>query len=59
MKIGNQTYSQIVITSTNEPGKLVTADEQKEVIAIISDDDEIIVKNGYEVKMIPASDNAD
>lgn len=53
MKIGGKDYEQIVITSGN-PGRLVTADDGKEVIAVISDDEEIIVKDGFDVKLIPA-----
>ncbi len=55
MKIGGKDYEQIVITADN-PGRLVTADDEKEVIAIISDDDKIVVKDGFNVRLIPAQD---
>mgnify|MGYP000023241550 CR=1 FL=1 len=54
MLIGGKEYEQIVIT-TEKTGRLVTADDNKEVIAIISDDEQVIVKNGYNVKMVAAS----
>lgn len=53
MICGNKKYDSIVITSSNTRGDIVTSNEHKEVIAVISDE-EIIVKNGYEIKMIPA-----
>lgn len=54
MIIGGKEYEQIVITA-DKPGRLVTADDNKEVIAIISDDELNIVKNGYEIKLTPAA----
>lgn len=56
MKIGDKNYTEIIITKQSV-GDLVTEDTNQEVIAIISDDEEIVVKNGYEVKMIPAPNN--
>ena len=56
MEIAGQKYEQIVVTR-NQTGELVTADEGKEVIAIISDDEAVIVKNGYDVKMVAAPGN--
>lgn len=53
MKIGGKDYDQIVITSATT-GRLITADDGKEVIAIISDDEKIVVKDGFEVRLIPA-----
>lgn len=58
MKIGDKNYTEIIITKQSV-GDLVTEDTNQEVIAIISDDEEIVVKNGYEVKMIPAPNNND
>lgn len=51
MEIAGKKYEQIVVTR-NQPGRLVTADEGKEVIAIISDEEVVIVKNGYKVKLV-------
>ena len=45
---------QIVITKDGSVGRLVTADTEREVIAILSDDGEWIVKNGYHVEVTPA-----
>ena len=42
----------IVITSENR-GSLETANDGREVIAIISSD-AIVLKNGYEAKLVPA-----
>lgn len=56
MKIGDKNYTAIIITKQSV-GDLVTKDTNQEVIAIISDDEKIVVKNGYEVKMIPAPNN--
>lgn len=56
MKIGNSTYQEIIITKQIN-GEIVTTDTNQELIAVISDDNEIIVKKGYEVKMIPAPNN--
>lgn len=55
IKIAGKQYEQIVITKadTDPEARLVTADDKKEVLAIISDD-EVIEKDGYEVKMVPA-----
>ncbi len=55
MKIAGKQYEQIVITKADiDPeARLVTADDKKEALAIISDD-EMIEKDGYEVKMVPA-----
>lgn len=56
VKIGDKNYTAIIITKQSV-GDLVTKDTNQEVIAIISDDEKIVVKNGYEVKMIPAPNN--
>lgn len=56
MKIGKNTYQEIIITKQGD-GSLVTADSNQEVVAIISDDDEMVVKKGYEVQLIPAPNN--
>ncbi len=56
MKIGDKDCEQIIVTK-NTTGRLVTANDCKEVIAVISDDDEVIIKNGYEVKLVAASDS--
>ena len=55
MELQGKRLDSIVITS-DAPGRLVTADDNREVIAIISDD-EIICKDGYHVKMVPATNN--
>lgn len=57
MKIDNQDYSQIIVSSENKGSQLVTVNDKKDVIAIISDDEEIIVKNGYKVQLIPVLEN--
>jgi hypothetical protein len=55
MILNNERLDSIVITSESKnTGSLVTADDEKEVIAIISDDN-IIVKDGYVVKLVPAT----
>ena len=59
MIIDGKEYTQIVVTTDKTAGELVTADDRKEVIAIISDDARIVVKKGYEVKAIPAGGGAD
>ena len=55
IKIAEKQYEQIVITKadTDPEARLVTADDKKEVLAIIYED-EMIEKDGYEVKMVPA-----
>ena len=53
MTLSNEKLDSIVIT-TKALGSLVTAEDGQEVIAIISDD-EIVLKNGYEAKLVPAS----
>lgn len=60
MEIDGKQYEQIVITKANvDPeARLVTADDRKEVLAIISDD-EIIEKDGYEVKLVPGTKSAE
>ncbi len=55
MIFSDKRLDSIVITITSETtGRLVTAEDNQEVIAIISDDD-IVVKDGYEVKLVPAT----
>lgn len=53
MIIGGQRVEQLVMTKPNT-GRLTTADDHQEVIAIISDDNEWVVKNGFDIKMILA-----
>lgn len=53
MNFNNNELDSIVIT-TKSTGRIVTADDDHEVIAIISEDN-IIVKDGYEVKLVPAT----
>ncbi|MEK4349673.1 hypothetical protein MKX41_02420 [Paenibacillus sp. FSL R5-0475] len=53
MIINGQNFEQIVITR-KESGSLTTEDGQHEVIAILSDDGEWIVKDGYEIQAMPA-----
>lgn len=57
MEINGNQYEQIVISKADDDpeARLVTADDKKEVLAIISDD-EIIAKDGYEVKLVPAEE---
>lgn len=58
MEIDGKQYEHIVITKadTDPDARLVTADDKKEVIAVISDD-EVIEKKGYEVKLVPVTPN--
>ncbi|MTI61982.1 MAG: hypothetical protein FH762_18725 [Firmicutes bacterium] len=58
IEIDGKHYEQIIITKADvDPAaRLVTADDKKEVLAIISDD-EIVEKDGYEVKLVPAESN--
>lgn len=52
-KPANEAEGQIVVSRMLEKGKtarLVTADDGQEVIAIIPEDGEVIVRNGYEVR---------
>ena len=53
MIINGERVGQIVITREGS-GSLVTEDGQQEVIAILSDDGEWIVKNGYKVEFSTA-----
>ncbi len=57
LEIDGKQYEQIIITKneTDPEARLVTADEEKEVLAVISDD-EVIEKDGYEVKLVPAEE---
>jgi hypothetical protein len=57
MKYGDQEVSQIIITGPKLNSELVTADENKEIIAILSQDEELVIKNGYGIKVIPAPTN--
>lgn len=58
MKINGKEYDSIVVTlKKSKNPQLVTADDKSEVIAIIHDN-EIICKNRYEVKLVPADDLA-
>lgn len=50
MIINGEYVEQIVITRKGN-GSLTTEDGQNEVIAILSDDGEWIVKNGYEITL--------
>jgi hypothetical protein len=52
MIISGQSFEQIVITRKGS-GRLTT-DGGQEVIAVLSDDGEWIVKNGYEIQTMPA-----
>lgn len=52
MIINGKYVDQIVITREGT-GSIVTEDGQHEVIAILSDDGEWIVKNGYNVMISP------
>lgn len=54
MKLNGELLDMIVVTS-DRTGGLVTADDNKEVVAIISEDG-IICRNGYNVKMVPTMD---
>lgn len=53
MVISGQKLEQIVITRKGS-GRLTTEDGQ-EVIAVLSDDGDWIVKNGYEIQTMPAA----
>lgn len=53
MIINGQKFEQIVIARKGS-GSLTTEDGQSEVIAVLSDDGEWIVKNGYEIQTMPA-----
>ena len=53
MEYAGKSLDSIVITSKSS-GRIVTVDDNREVIAIISED-EIIVKDGFDVKMVPAT----
>ncbi|MNP79044.1 hypothetical protein D3C76_1767910 [compost metagenome] len=52
MIINGEYVEQIVITREGNGGSLATEDGQQEIIAILSDDGEWIVKNGYEVTLV-------
>ena len=54
MILNDEKLDSIVVTiiAKNPDAQLVTADDDQEVIAIIADDN-ISVKNGYEIKLIP------
>ncbi|MEA5017053.1 MAG: hypothetical protein VB099_21100 [Candidatus Limiplasma sp.] len=54
MELNGERLDSIVITSKSD-GRIVTAEDGQEVIAIISDG-EIIVKHGFDVKVVPVSD---
>lgn len=54
MELNGERLDSIVVTA-DRTGRLVTADDNKEVIAVISEDG-IICMNGYNVKMVPATD---
>lgn len=56
MIINGKQVDQIVITREGK-GRLTTEDGQHEVIAILSDDGEWIVKNGYNVVISPVTAN--
>ena len=51
MLIKNKQYEQVIITK-NQPGN-ITDNKGNEVIAVISDDNELIVKDGYNVELVP------
>ncbi len=55
MNIGNKQYKEIIVTEAvaDPNARLVTADE-KEVLAVISDN-EVITKKGFQVKLVPAT----
>lgn len=54
MIINGQSFEQIVIIRKGS-GRLTTEDGQREVIAVLSDDGEWIVRNGYEIEAMPAT----
>lgn len=55
MILSNEKLDSIVVTIKDTEGILVTAEDKEEVIAVIADD-KIIVKDGYEIKLISAED---
>ena len=57
LEIGTRKYEQIVVVRHCKEGSLITADSEQEVIAVISDDGDWIVKNGFEIRAIPVPDN--
>ena len=53
MEYAGSILDSIVITSKSS-GRIVTADDNQEVIAIISED-EIVIKEGFDVRLVPAN----
>lgn len=51
MIIDGKEYDQVIVTK-NEPGRVVT--DKGTVVAVISDDNELIIKDGYEIELVPA-----
>ncbi|QTL96522.1 hypothetical protein GM661_00340 [Iocasia frigidifontis] len=60
IEIDGKHYEQIIITKAkaDPEARLVTADDRKEVLAIISDN-EIVEKDGYEVKLVAGTKSAE
>lgn len=54
MIIAGKEYDQVIITK-NESGRVET--DKGTVVAVISDDDELIVKDGYDIELVFAEEN--
>ena len=57
MIINGINYKEIIITSKKDKGRIVRDGSDKVVVAVISDDDKLILKDGYEVEMVPAKED--